>query len=75
MVNHPTRLKTGDSPQPFFNLSPVATCRRSHLSPDGGGFLAPRSTAWQRMATLGSGWLHLAADGYDSTHLVDFVVL
>ena len=55
---------------------------RSHLSPDGGGLsrpavhrLAADGYAWQRMATLGSGWLHLAADGYDSTHLVDFVVL
>jgi hypothetical protein len=35
----------------------VATCRRSHLSPDGGGFThAP--------PPLGSGWLRVAADGY-----------
>ena len=52
MVNHPTRLKTGDSPQPFLNLLPVATCRQTVEA-----FLA-------RCPPLGSGWLHLAADGY-----------
>ena len=39
--------------------SNVATCRQMVEA-----FLAPPSTAWQRMATLGSGWLRLAADGY-----------
>jgi hypothetical protein len=30
----------------------VATCRRSHLSPDGGSLTRTRTTAWQRMATF-----------------------
>ena len=33
---------------------------RSHLSPDGGAFLAPPSTAWQRMATV---WQRMATTG------------
>ena len=41
---------------------------RSHLSPDGGGFLAPPSTAWQRVATgvrvvWFPGRSHLSPDG------------
>jgi hypothetical protein len=36
----------------------------SHLSPDGGGFSLSQSTAWQRMATVGSGsGSHLSPDG------------
>jgi len=35
---------------------------RSHLSPDGGGFLIAPSTAWQRMATGSGSGNHLSPD-------------
>ena len=43
----------------WFGALAVATCRQTVE-----GLLAPLSIAWQRMATLGSGWLRLAAGGY-----------
>ena len=38
--------------RPRLRVAIAQNLGRSHLSPDGGGFLAPLSTAWQPMATI-----------------------
>ena len=55
-------------PYPYRGCGWFGFLGRSHLSPDGGGFLAPPSTAWQRVATgvrvvWFPGRSHLSPDG------------